>query len=170
MALLQRSYKAMHESLDSAWETRAEKLPYENPYQALIMASIVEKETAVPSERPMIAGVFVKRMGIGMRLQTDPTVIYGMGDNYKGNIRRKDLKTPTPYNTYTIDGLPPTPIAMVGRNAIEAALNPEKGPWLYFVAKGDGSHQFSKSLRDHNRAVREYQLKRSQNYRSTPGA
>ena len=116
-----------------------------------MLASIVEKETGVPAERPRIAGVFVRRLERGLRLQTDPTVIYGMGEAYDGNIRRSDLRKPTPYNTYTIDGLPPTPIALVGPDAIHAALNPEAGEWLYFVAKGDGSHQFSKTLAEHNR-------------------
>ncbi len=168
LAVLERSYKALQQELESAWEARDTSLPYQSPYEALIMASIVEKETAVAEERPQIAGVFIKRLSIGMRLQTDPTVIYGIGDKYNGNITRKDLRTPTPYNTYTIDGLPPTPIAMVGREAINAALNPEVGKSLYFVAKGDGRHQFSPSLVKHNQAVREYQLKRKQQYRSTP--
>lgn len=168
LAFLQRSYSARQQVLEKHWQSRDEKLPYKTPYEALIMASIVEKETAVPAERPLIAGVFVKRMNIGMRLQTDPTVIYGMGERYKGNITRKDLQRPTPYNTYTIDGLPPTPIALVGEDAIKAALNPDVQKWLYFVAKGDGSHQFSASLAEHNRAVRAYQLKRKQDYRSTP--
>lgn len=166
--ILKRSYRAQQDLLRSLWEKRNKDLPYATPYEALVMASIVEKETAVPEERPVIAGVFVKRLNIGMKLQTDPTVIYGMGDKYQGNITRKDLRTPTPYNTYTIEGLPPTPIAMVGPEAIQAALNPEVGKWLYFVAKGDGTHQFSASLKDHNRAVRAYQLKRKQSYRSTP--
>lgn len=122
----------------------------------------------MPEERPRIAGVFVRRLQRGMRLQTDPTVIYGMGDKYTGNIRRRDLRTPTPYNTYVIDGLPPTPIALVGPDAIRAALQPEAGEWLYFVARGDGSHQFSKTLREHNRAVAQFQLKRRENYRSSP--
>lgn len=168
LALLQRSYTGLQQALEKHWQSRDEKLPYKTPYEALIMASIVEKETAVPQERPLIAGVFVKRMNIGMRLQTDPTVIYGMGERYKGNITRKDLQRPTPYNTYTIDGLPPTPIALVGEDAIKAALNPDIQKWLYFVAKGDGSHQFSASLAEHNRAVRAYQLTRKQDYRSTP--
>lgn len=158
--MLQRSYDAMRTKLDVAWKNRAAGLPYKNSYQALIMASIVEKETGKASERPMIAGVFINRLHIGMRLQTDPTVIYGMGAQYKGNIRKKDLLTDTPYNTYTRNGLPPTPIAMPGLASIEAALHPASTKALYFVGKGDGSHAFSNSLEEHNRAVVKYQLKK----------
>lgn len=168
LALLKRAYKAMHKELATHWQSRDKKLPYKTPYEALIMASIVEKETGVAAERPVIAGVFVNRMRIGMKLQTDPTVIYGMGAKYKGNITRADLRKPTPYNTYVIKRLPPTPIATVGPEAIQAALNPEKTKYLYFVAKGNGSHYFSKNLREHNNAVKRYQLKRSKNYRSAP--
>ncbi|MBR9866452.1 MAG: endolytic transglycosylase MltG [Oceanospirillales bacterium] len=166
--LLKRANALLLSELEKAWQERAKELPYTSAYEALIMASIVEKETALSSERPAIAGVFVQRLHKGMKLQTDPTVIYGMGDRYKGNIRRADLRRPTPYNTYAINGLPPTPIAMVGREAILAALHPEKGEWLYFVAKGDGSHQFSATLAEHNRAVKQYQLKRRSDYRSSP--
>ena len=166
--LLKRAHKMLNTSLDTAWNARQEGLPYTNAYEGLIMASIVEKETGRADERPIIAGVFTRRMHLKMRLQTDPTVIYGMGDAYKGNIRRKDLRTPTPYNTYTIPGLPPTPIAMVGREAIHAAFNPADGKALYFVAKGDGSHYFSATLKEHNNAVRKYQLTRRQDYRSSP--
>jgi len=167
--LLRRAAKLLQSELDSAWQGRAEKLPYKSAYEALIMASIVEKETGLSSERPLIAGVFVRRLNKSMRLQTDPTVIYGMGESYKGNIRKSDLLRPTPYNTYTINGLPPTPISMVGREAINAALHPEDKKWLYFVAKGDGSHQFSATLVQHNKAVREYQMrKRRSDYRSAP--
>ena len=158
IVILKRSYEGMQAKLAKAWANRASSLPYKNSYEALIMASIVEKETGKASERPMIAGVFLNRLRIGMRLQTDPTVIYGMGEKYDGNIRRKDLTTDTIYNTYTRDGLPPTPIAMPGLASIEAALHPEKTKALYFVGKGDGSHAFSNSLVEHNLAVAKYQL------------
>lgn len=166
--LLRRANKMLENVLQNNWQGRNTKLPYKTAYEALIMASIVEKETARADERPIIAGVFVRRLNKKMRLQTDPTVIYGMGDSYKGNIRRSDLRKPTPYNTYVIPALPPTPIAMVGREAVEAALNPADGKALYFVAKGDGSHYFSKTLREHNNAVRKYQLSRRKDYRSSP--
>ena len=159
IVLLKRSYEGMQTKLASAWANRASGLPYKDSYQALIMASIVEKETGKSSERPMIAGVFLNRMRIGMRLQTDPTVIYGMGDHYDGNIRKKDLERDTPYNTYTRGGLPPTPIAMPGLASIEAALHPETTKALYFVGKGDGSHAFANNLAEHNHNVVKYQLK-----------
>lgn len=146
--------------MTSEWEQRAVDLPLQTPYEAIILASIIEKETAVPSERDMIAGVFINRLNRNMRLQTDPTVIYGIGPTFDGNITRKHLRTATPYNTYVIKGLPPTPIAMAGKAAIHAALHPLSTDALYFVAKGDGSHQFSTTLEEHNAAVRKYQLKR----------
>lgn len=155
--ILKRAYRKMQETLHSEWDKRAEGLPLRTPYEALILASIVEKETGKAEERPIIAGVFVRRLEIGMLLQTDPTVIYGMGDRYKGNIRLKDLRADTPYNTYTRRGLPPTPIATPGKAAIKAVLHPEKGNSLYFVARGDGSHVFSATLQEHNRAVNIFQ-------------
>ncbi len=165
---LQQAYMRLEQVLAKEWAERATDLPYRDPYQALIMASLVEKETGIPQERAQIAGVFVRRLRLGMMLQTDPTVIYGMGERYNGKITRADLREPTPYNTYTISGLPPTPIAIVGREAIHAALNPANGTSLYFVARGDGSHVFSDDLDNHNSAVREYQLKRRNDYRSSP--
>jgi len=159
-AVLARAHEALIAFVDEQWQQRALDLPINTPYEALILASIIEKETAVPEERSRIAGVFVNRLNSKMRLQTDPTVIYGIGDNFDGNITRKHLRTPTPYNTYVIKGLPPTPIAMAGKAAIKAALQPLETDEVYFVAKGDGSHQFSTTLEAHNAAVRKYQLKR----------
>lgn len=155
--IYRRAHQAMLDHLNAAWEKRNKELPYKSPYEALIMASIVEKETGQKSERNMIAGVFVNRLRTGMLLQTDPTVIYGMGESYVGQIRKKDLQTDTPYNTYTRGGLPPTPIALPGLQSLHAALEPAETPALYFVARGDGTSQFSNNLPDHNRAVNRYQ-------------
>jgi UPF0755 protein len=157
ISILARAHAKMKDVLQEEWAQKEQELPYKTPYEALIMASIVERETGAKSERSKIAGVFVRRLAKGMLLQTDPTVIYGMGDKYQGNIRANDLTTATPYNTYVIQGLPPTPIAMPGRDAIHAALHPDKGNSLYFVAKGDGSHQFSATLAEHNQAVNNFQ-------------
>lgn len=156
--ILKNAFDRMETNLNQQWQQRQIDLPYDTPYKALIMASIVEKETGAAQERPEIAGVFVNRLRIGMRLQTDPTVIYGIGEKFDGNIRRRDLKRDTPYNTYTRKGLPPTPIAMPGGDAIYAALHPAKTKNLYFVSRGDGSHKFSATFKEHNQAVRKYQL------------
>ncbi|MEJ2093844.1 MAG: endolytic transglycosylase MltG, partial [Gammaproteobacteria bacterium] len=155
---LRRSHRQLQSVLLDEWEKRSENLPYQQAYDALIMASLIEKETGIPEERDRIAGVFVRRLARGMRLQTDPTVIYAMGKNFDGNIRRKDLDIDSPYNTYRNPGLPPTPIALAGREAIHAALHPSDGKDLYFVATGDGGHYFSETLEEHNKAVRKYQL------------
>jgi UPF0755 protein len=159
LKILQRAYQKMQQTVAEEWAKRDKLLPLETADQALTLASIVEKETGQASERETIAGVFIRRLRKSMLLQTDPTVIYGMGDSYKGNIRRKDLRTDTPYNTYTRPGLPPTPIAMPGRAAIYAALHPAAGDALFFVANGDGSHVFSATLKQHNQAVNQYQKK-----------
>jgi UPF0755 protein len=156
---LARAYQAMARHLRDAWNARDPGLPLDSPYQALILASIVEKETAVEAERARVAGVFLKRLGKGMRLQTDPTVIYGLGDAFDGNLRRKDLQRDTPYNTYTRKGLPPTPIASPGPGSIDAVLHPDIDGSLYFVAKGDGSHHFSTTYEEHAKAVIKYQIK-----------
>lgn len=158
--ILRRAYQAMERFLGQAWQERASGLPYKSAYEALTMASIIEKETGLASERGEIAGVFVRRLQKRMRLQTDPTVIYGIGKHFDGNLRRRDLKADTPYNTYRRHGLPPSPIAMPGADSIIAALHPVEGHALYFVARGDGSHYFSATNAEHNRAVRKYQLKR----------
>lgn len=158
--LLKTSYQAMKKKLDEAWAMRDKDLPYKTPYDALKMASIIEKETGRAEERPLIGAVFINRLRIPMRLQTDPTVIYGLGESYDGNIRKRDLTTDTPYNTYTRDGLPPTPIAMPGWGSLMAAVKPAASQKLYFVGKGDGTHYFSASLDEHNRAVAKYQLGR----------
>jgi UPF0755 protein len=158
--VLQRALAAMDEVLAAEWAQRGPDLPLGSPDEALVLASIVEKETGLAEERAAIAGVFVRRLRKGMLLQTDPTVIYGLGEAFDGDLRRRDLSADTPYNTYVHPGLPPTPIAMPGRDSIRAALHPADGASLYFVARGDGSHQFSTTLQEHNRAVRKYQLKR----------
>ena len=157
LEIWRRAYRAQMNALQEAWNSRASGLPYASPYEALIMASIVEKETGQPSERGPIAGVFVNRLKRGMLLQTDPTVIYGLGERFDGNLRKRDLVTDTPYNSYTRSGLPPTPIALPGRAAIGAATNPDRTDALYFVARGDGTSQFSTTLEAHNRAVDKYQ-------------
>ena len=164
---MRQANRRLEQVLAQEWDKRAADLPYANPDEALTMASIIEKETGAAHERDEIAGVFVRRLQIKMLLQTDPTVIYGRGKNYTGKITRADFRKPTPSNTYVNPGLPPTPIAMVGRAAIAAALNPKPGDSLYFVAKGDGTHEFSRNLQQHNQAVRKYQLKRREGYRST---
>jgi UPF0755 protein len=160
ISILQRAHDEMERFLADAWAGRKPGLPIETPYEALILASIIEKETGIAEERPLIASVFINRLRRGMRLQTDPTVIYGMGDDFDGNIRKRDLLTHTPYNTYVIKGLPPTPIAMPSKEAIMATLQPEDSKFYYFVAMGEGRHYFSKTLREHNNAVRRYILKR----------
>ena len=157
LALLKRAYQTMQKHLQESWQAREPNLPLDSPYQALILASIVEKETGQAKDRGMIAGVFVNRLRRSMLLQTDPTVIYGMGENFDGNLRKRDLQTDTPYNTYTRAGLTPTPIALPGLASLQAALHPAKTDALYFVARGDGSSVFSGTLEQHNRAVNKYQ-------------
>ncbi|RZA35682.1 MAG: endolytic transglycosylase MltG [Lysobacteraceae bacterium] len=162
LAIYRQAHQAMLSHLKAAWEARDPSLPYKTPYEALTMASIIEKETGQKSERNMIAGVFVNRLRVGMMLQTDPAVIYGMGERFAGDIRKKDLLADTPYNTYTRVGLPPTPIALPGVQSLSAALAPAKTQALYFVARGDGTSQFSDNLNDHNRAVNQFQRRTSQ--------
>ena len=156
LELLKRSTTRLQKALDKAWNERDENLPLADPYQMLILASIVEKETGIAAERPQVASVFINRLKANMKLQTDPTVIYGMGENYTGNIRKKDLETITPYNTYMIEGLPPTPIAMVSESALQAVAHPDKTDFYYFVADGSGGHKFTRNLNEHNKAVQEY--------------
>ena len=157
VAVLARAYRAMQRHLSREWEARASGLPYGNPYEALIMASIVEKETGRDQDRPLVAAVFINRLRLGMLLQTDPTVIYGIGEKFDGNLRKRDLLADTPYNTYTRAGLPPTPIAMPGLASLQSALHPAQSQAIYFVARGDGSSQFSRTLDEHNQAVNRYQ-------------
>ena len=156
LELLKRSTTRLQKALDKAWSERDENLPLADPYQMLILASIVEKETGIAAERPQVASVFINRLKANMKLQTDPTVIYGMGESYTGNIRKKDLETITPYNTYMIEGLPPTPIAMVSESALQAVAHPAKTDFYYFVADGSGGHKFTHNLNEHNKAVQEY--------------
>ena len=159
--ILRRAHRRLQQMLASAWESRLGALPYDNAYEALILASIIEKESALGTERGHISGVFIRRLESGMRLQSDPTVIYGLGENYTGNLSRADLAATTAYNTYRIEGLPPTPIALAGMESINASLNPLPSEYLYFVARGDGSHEFSSSLAEHNDAVNRYQRQHS---------
>jgi len=160
LAVLRHAYHAMQRHLQAEWEARGEGVPYRSQYEALIMASIIEKETGIAAERDLIAGALVNRLRIGMRLQVDPTIIYGLGESFDGNLKRKHLLEDGPYNTYTRAGLPPSPIAMPGFASLHAALNPAKTDALYYVSRGDGSSQFSRNLGEHNRAVTKYQLKR----------
>jgi UPF0755 protein len=160
LALLARAHRLMRQRLEAAWERRAPDTPLKDPYAALILASIVEKETARAADRPLIASVFVNRLRIGMPLQSDPTVIYGLGPKFDGNLRRRDLEADTAYNTYTRGGLPPTPIALPGQASLDAVVNPPPTRYLYFVARGDGTSEFSANLPDHNRAVARFQLGR----------
>ena len=157
--VLRRAYRKLQDELARAWEGRDAGLPYARPYDALIAASLIEKETGRDSDRDRIAQVFVSRLQRAMRLQTDPSVIYGIGPGFNGNLTRRDLRTDTPYNTYTRQGLPPSPIALVGAQSLDAAVHPAPGEFLYFVSRGDGSSQFSVSLEEHEAAVRKYQLK-----------
>ena len=167
--ILARANLLMHEALKGAWQSRDDDLPLANPYEVLILASIVERETSVAAERESIAGVFVRRLEKGMRLQTDPSVIYGLGENYKGNLRRSHLRDDkNPWNTYRIPGLPPTPIALPGKAALNATVHPDEGRDLYFVAKGNGHHAFAETLEAHQSNVQRYQLQRRADYRSTP--
>ena len=161
MDILRRSYRVMKKRVASEWDKRAPGLPYANPYEAVIMASIVEKETGQARERPLIAGVFINRLKKGMLLQTDPTIIYGLGKDFDGNLRKRHLQEDGPYNSYTRTGLPPTPIALPGAAAIQAVLHPADTDAIYFVAKGDGTHEFSATLEAHNRAVNRYQRKQA---------
>jgi UPF0755 protein len=158
LAVLARAYRTLQKQLQSAWARRAPELPVTDPYEALILASIVEKETGRASDRAMIAGVFANRLRLGIRLQTDPSVIYGMGDQFDGNLRKKDLVTDTPFNTYTRRGLPPHPIAMPGLASLAAVMHPAQTDALYFVSRGDGTSEFSRTLAEHNRAVAKYQM------------
>ena len=158
LALLARAHRLMRSRLDAAWANRAADLPFKDPYEMLILASMVEKETGRAADRPRIASVFVNRLRLGMRLQSDPTVIYGLGARFDGNLRKRDLETDNPYNTYTRGGLPPTPIALPGQASLDAVANPPQTPYLYFVARGDGASEFSANLADHNRAVAKFQL------------
>ena len=156
-ALLKRAYRVMHERLEAAWASRASGLPLANSYEALTLASIVEKETGRAADRPLVAAVFINRLKIGMRLQTDPAVIYGIGERFDGNLKKSDLERDHAFNTYVRSGLPPTPIALPGQASIDAVLHPAAVPYLYFVARGDGSSEFSSNIADHNRAVAKYQ-------------
>ena len=156
-SILVRAYRIMQQRLAAAWSVRDSELPLSTPYEALTLASIVEKETGRPADRPLVAAVFINRLRQGMRLQTDPTVIYGMGEQFNGSLRRRDLDADHAFNTYTRDGLPPTPIALPSQASIDAVLHPPATPFLYFVARGDGSSEFSTNLADHNRAVAKYQ-------------
>ena len=157
IAVLKRAYRALHARLDAAWSHRAPDLPLASPYEALILASLVEKETGHAEDRPLIASVFVNRLARGMRLQTDPAVIYGIGAHFDGNLRKRDLEADSPYNTYVRTGLPPTPIALPSQASLDVVVNPPATPYLYFVSRGDGTSQFSANLIEHNRAVSKYQ-------------